>query len=101
MRKIKPRHIFTKPGIQNTDIQGWFVIPIFLHYKWEEMHSLQRAINFLQDMSYESPCEVTKFFLKAIQTQRSDATVSRLIQRQTVSYSLWNDSFVAKRLKEN
>lgn len=77
MQKIKLRHIFTKPGIQNNDIKGWFVIPIFLHYKREEMHSLQRAINFLQDMSHESPYEVTKFFLKAIQMPRSDATVSR------------------------
>lgn len=39
--------MFANLGIQNTDIQGSFVIPIFLYYKWKEMQLLQRAINFL------------------------------------------------------
>lgn len=60
--------MFANLGIQNTDIQGWFVIPTFLYYKWEEMDPLHRTINFLQDRSHESRYEVTRFLLKAIKT---------------------------------
>lgn len=64
----KVRFIFANLGIQNTDIQGWFVIPNLLYYELGEIHPLQKAISFLQDSSHESPHEVTRFLLKAVKT---------------------------------